>query len=211
MKLEDAILSVFSTYPSPMDASDALLALEDKTGKEYRFALIFDCIQRIAESGALVVARKEGKRTLYQLPPMTPLSTPAAQGTVRRVRHKKRGSTYEVLHGALMQSTHWHDTYYKVPADGRSVVVYRSESDGSVWVRPASEFEDGRFEDISASPSPVALPTSGVVLSTLVRLDIERILAEDMRTGTSRIVQQLVELFERHAALTSAPAPEDRT
>jgi hypothetical protein len=77
-------------------------------------------------------------------------------GPVRRVRHKKRGTTYRVLHGAVMQSTHWHDHHFKVPADGRTVVVYQSESDGSVWVRPASEFEDGRFENIA-----LTTPTQG--------------------------------------------------
>lgn len=80
-----------------------------------------------------------------------PASSPA--GGVRRVRHKKRGTTYRVLHGAVMQSTHWRDTHYKVPADGRTVVVYQSEDDGSVWVRPSEEFEDGRFEELSQPTS----------------------------------------------------------
>lgn len=48
-------------------------------------------------------------------------------------------------------------------------------------------------------------PASGGVGA--VRLDIERILAEDMRTGISRIVQQLVELFERSASLFPAATP----
>lgn len=86
------------------------------------------------------------------LPSDEPASSPAG-GEVRRVRHKKRGTTYRVLHGAVMQSTHWRDTHYKVPADGRTVVVYQSEDDGSVWVRPAEEFEDGRFEALSQSAS----------------------------------------------------------
>lgn len=76
---------------------------------------------------------------------------------VRRVRHKKRGTTYRVLHGAVMQSSHWHDALFRGPSDGRTVVVYQSESDGSVWVRPATEFEDGRFENIEPTPGLAAL------------------------------------------------------
>jgi hypothetical protein len=57
-----------------------------------------------------------------------------------RWRHRKRGSTYTVLHVALMQ--------VDGPLDMASVVVYISEKDGTVWCRPALEFRDGRFEQL---------------------------------------------------------------
>lgn len=55
----------------------------------------------------------------------------------KRVRHVKRGSAYIVLGEAQIQT----DTPLK---DYDSVVVYQSY-DGKLWVRPVSEFTDGRF------------------------------------------------------------------
>lgn len=54
-----------------------------------------------------------------------------------RYRHKKTGGVYRVIADpALME------------ADKTPVVVYQSEQDGQVWVRPAAMFHDGRFERI---------------------------------------------------------------
>lgn len=50
-----------------------------------------------------------------------------------RVLHVKSGGVYKVLEIANMEH------------DQSSVVVYKSESDGRVWVRPLEEFADGRF------------------------------------------------------------------
>lgn len=105
-------------------------------------------------TAATKAAMPKAAAEAYRTPLYTHPAPAAVDGQrvkeVRRVRHKKRGTTYRVLHGAVMQSTHWHDTRFKVPADGRAVVVYQSEDDGSVWARPATEFEDGRFEDLRA-------------------------------------------------------------
>lgn len=49
------------------------------------------------------------------------------------VRHVKSGGDYIVVCEATIEAT-------MLPA-----VVYRSEKDGSVWVRPRGEFCDGRF------------------------------------------------------------------
>lgn len=56
-------------------------------------------------------------------------------------RHKKRGSCYRVLGGAIAAVS----TEIK---DGDTVVVYVDEHDGSLFVRKHSEFHDGRFERI---------------------------------------------------------------
>lgn len=67
----------------------------------------------------------------------------AAKGArPRRFRHVKRGTTYEVL--AIAENENQR---------GASVVVYRGEDDGKVWTRPADQFFDGRFEELSQRPA----------------------------------------------------------
>jgi hypothetical protein len=65
--------------------------------------------------------------------------------TGERYRHRKRRTTYVVVGKAEVQA----------PADwplieGEMVIVYRSDQDGSLWVRRTSEFDDGRFERLKA-------------------------------------------------------------
>ena len=59
-----------------------------------------------------------------------------------RYRHKVRGTTYRVLYEAAKASSVIH------PLDGMTMVVYQAEHDGLIWVRPALEFFDGRFEGL---------------------------------------------------------------
>ncbi len=59
-----------------------------------------------------------------------------------RWRHKKRGTTYvEIGRGKL--------TGGMAPiSEFEPVVIYRADADGTLWVRDAAEFDDGRFEFI---------------------------------------------------------------
>lgn len=57
-------------------------------------------------------------------------------------RHVKRGSSYQIVAHARLQTE-------RPLEDNRDVIVYEGE-DGAVWVRPYHEFHDGRFEQIAA-------------------------------------------------------------
>lgn len=52
-------------------------------------------------------------------------------------RHKKSGGIYGVVCNATRES------------DGVLLVVYRNLETGDRWVRPAEEFNDGRFERVA--------------------------------------------------------------
>ena len=79
-----------------------------------------------------------------------PLYAAAAATPPNRWRHKKRGTTYVLLGNAITQT--------EAPlSDMDPVLVYQSEKDGTLWVRPGHEFLDGRFEEIS----PVTRPNRG--------------------------------------------------
>lgn len=54
-------------------------------------------------------------------------------------RHKVRGTTYTMVGEAKVQTS-------GVLRDFDEVVVYKSQKDGSLWVRGRDEFHDGRFE-----------------------------------------------------------------
>lgn len=62
-------------------------------------------------------------------------------GNVRLWRHLKRGSTYVEIGRATVQAS------TGPIVEGDTVVMYRG-TDGRVWARKESEFEDGRFEEI---------------------------------------------------------------
>lgn len=62
-------------------------------------------------------------------------------------RHKKRGTEYELVGLAQVQTE-------SALTDEAEVVVYRG-ADGVLWVRSDAEFNDGRFEPISpTTPEP---------------------------------------------------------
>lgn len=74
-------------------------------------------------------------------------------------RHKKRGTLYVLIGFGKMQAKNWEERDNTAhPRDGddshrsvdmREVAIYQSlDAEGSRWVRPRKDFEDGRFEEV---------------------------------------------------------------
>lgn len=59
---------------------------------------------------------------------------------MRRVRHKKRGTEYDVIARGELQTS-------RELVDGDELFAYRGD-DGRWWFRHIDEFEDGRFEEL---------------------------------------------------------------
>jgi hypothetical protein len=70
-------------------------------------------------------------------------------------RHKKRGTEYVLMGVGKMQAENWQVSVdgFDQSIDMREVAIYRSVDDGSLWVRPIEEFNDGRFEALPAAPA----------------------------------------------------------
>lgn len=80
-------------------------------------------------------------------------TAPPAPKVTATHRHKKRGTEYVLLGIGKMQAEWWVDTgqTHTPFVDMREVAIYRSVDGGALWVRPREEFEDGRFEALTAA------------------------------------------------------------
>lgn len=64
-------------------------------------------------------------------------------------KHKKRGTIYEIItDAASLQCASCPE--FEEQFDNDNWTVYRNLHTGAIYVRPAEEFHDGRFEQVEA-------------------------------------------------------------
>lgn len=128
---------------------------------------------------------------------------------LRLVMHKKRGSNYAVLGEATLQTA--------TPApDMTALTIYQAE-DGSLWGRPTAEFEDGRFQEVSAAGSidvftaHAVLPTDALPIQQPTRLSLNGFQIKalmDMVAGESDSQITVAHFPADKDAETGEPMPE---
>lgn len=107
------------------------------------------------------ITRNEAEQGIRKLKPdYRALSAEPAQGEQWQPthRHVKRGTEYQLIGTGKMQAENWatySDENGYENADMQEVAIYRGD-DSKLWVRPIAEFNDGRFVDLPAAPTPEA-------------------------------------------------------
>jgi hypothetical protein len=131
------------------------------------------------------------------------VSSASAEGG-ERYRHVKRGTVYEIVGRAELQTA---GPGVDILQDGDILVVYRG-GDGKLWARKESEFNDGRFEPIAASPEPVPATNQAGEVEGAIRIAVwnacrDRGMGQDNAT---MLVREVLAQPVLTAALATQPA-----
>lgn len=124
-------------------------------------------------------------------------------GALKHWRHKKRGTTYtEVGTGSLQASD-------GVIGDGEFLVIYRSDTDGSLWARPFNEFHDGRFEALSPAPVERRETTGEMEIAHAMNDVLNAMVDAKEEMTTTRITARVLGDRAVRAAILALPCPDE--
>jgi hypothetical protein len=86
---------------------------------------------------------RDQEDTMSELTKTEAIVGPGERDAGVRFKHRVRGTSYTVLGHAVLQTN-------QPVSDQQELVVYAG-ADGRLWVRPVTEFYDGRFERLEGS------------------------------------------------------------
>lgn len=103
-------------------------------------------------------------------------------------RHKKRGTEYQVLGDASLQ------TEFEI-TEGTMLRVYIGD-DGKMWARPCEEFADGRFEEIPDTRATITPSDKAAALEAFDYMDKNDLILVMMeyKTGVTYHTDKSIEL-----------------